>query len=75
MKKTHDLNMAREYRDELKTLRKNRRKVVRDAKKATGDLARKIKALERAHRRGGRAAQKTLALIDRRMAILEGRLS
>lgn len=74
-KKTNSLNMSREYRDELKTLKKNRRKVLSDHRRATIARNKQIKAITRSQDRGGRATGKVLAVIDRRVAILEGRLS
>jgi hypothetical protein len=80
------LDMTREYRAELKDLRRNRAKVARDlvrdhriTLKAGRQLAREMKQRERAlHRdytRRTRAAAKVLATLDRRVGILEGRLS
>jgi hypothetical protein len=74
-KKTQDLNMSRVWRDELKTLRRNRRKLDSDHNAFSRDLKKKFLALERELNRGGRAHHKMKASIDRRIAILEGRLS
>lgn len=74
-KKTQDLNMSREYRDELKTLRRHRRKVVTDYKTAQRGYAKDLRALNRAMKRCDKMVEKALAGIDRRIGILEGRLS
>jgi len=75
MKKTHDLNMNREYRDELRTLKKHRRKVGSDWMAFYRGNRRAVVKLERELKRGLRAFDKTMKAIDRRAAILEGRLS
>lgn len=70
-----DQTMAREYRAELKDLKRNRRKISGDSKKAQRDLDRQISKLTRDKVRGVGAAIKHTIRIDRRIAILEGRLA
>lgn len=69
------LNMAREYRAELKTLRGHERKIERDFKA----FARQAKqAVDKLHRDRDRALSNSLrevARIQKRRQILEGRLS
>jgi hypothetical protein len=80
------LNMNREYRTELKTLRKNRRQLQRE--RAAGarltdralrliehEASQRRKATLRDFDRCERAAKKAAAALDRRIGILEGRLS
>ena len=72
------LNMKKQYRAELRDLKRNRNKVERDLRKVYLDVQ---KAREKVTRDGARlceraskSARKEIAAIDRRILTLEGRL-
>jgi F0F1-type ATP synthase membrane subunit b/b' len=67
--------MTKEYRAELRVLRKNRKKVVADFRKELKAIAREEKQLARRHARAAAGTGKACIHIDKRIAILEGRLS
>lgn len=80
------LNMTREYRAEMKQLRREARALekslaalsritIRAEKTAMRECNARIRATRRASQREGRALLKTRGAIDRRIGILEGRLS
>jgi hypothetical protein len=69
------MNMNKEYRAELRTLKKAERKLWRDCKAAVRDFNREIAALEKRKDRAVRNTHTAVAKIDRRAAILEGRLA
>lgn len=65
------MNMSKEYQAELKQLRKNERKVQADKAAASKAMKRRV----REHKAGMKRADKELARIAKRAAILRGRLS
>lgn len=73
------MNMNKEYRTELRALRKAEAKVQRDTKKENRRLhmekKRYMASWDRASRGVEQRFQKAVTVIDRRIAILEGRLS
>ena len=73
------LNMNKTYRAELRDLKRNRRKIERDLKKAYRDAQRAREQVIRTTilflKRADKGAVKALTFIDRRIGILEGRLS
>jgi hypothetical protein len=68
-------NMKKEYRAELKSLRKNRGHIVRDWKAFAKDRAAILRTLAREINGAERRVLRNLERFDRRIAILEGRLS
>ena len=68
-------NMKKEYRAELKLLRKNRRVVLRDAKAFLEPKLRGIREMMRVVERAERETRQSVRRFDKRIAILEGRLS
>lgn len=69
------LNMAREYRDELKTLRKHERKIERDFKTFVRQTKKAVDKLQRDRDRAMTNGLREVARIHKRRQILEGRLS
>jgi len=78
--------MNKQWRDEIATLRKHRRKVCRDFDQVNNRILGQSKKLEAVYRRqvkawlrqsnlATNATRKAVVKIDRRIAILEGRLS
>jgi len=81
-----ELNMKKEIRRELAVLKKNKAKVGKDQfafnrslnrekKQIDRDYAKAIRINSRKYAVGNRFANRTLEKINRRIAILEGRLS
>jgi hypothetical protein len=68
-------NMKKEYRAELKTLRKNRGHVLRDWKAFAKHRAGLLRAMTREINGAERNVRRNLDRFDKRIAILEGRLS
>jgi hypothetical protein len=75
MSKTKDLNMTRVWRAELKDLKRNQRKMEGDHKAFQRDLVKRTKELAREMTRSDRAYRKAATVANRRILILEGRLS
>lgn len=69
------VNMTRQYRDELKTLNQNGRKLKRDWQHFKRDAEGQLKRIAKLLQRGGKATAKELQRIEKRQAILLGRLS
>jgi hypothetical protein len=69
------MNMNKEYRAELKQLRKTEKKLNSDYKKLIRETTRQMAALNRSGQRGRMATHRELARIQKRRAILEGRLA
>jgi hypothetical protein len=80
------LNMDKEYRAELRELKKNRRKVERDLateeracmkaiKAAAATQRRTVRNAERNYDRAEKRCRKIIAKFQERQGILEGRLS
>ncbi len=68
------MNMNSSYKDELKTLRKNRRGRYTDLKKLMSAEEKKINAAHVTISKACGNTKRAVAAIDRRIAILEGRL-
>lgn len=68
-------NMKKEYRAELKTLRKNRRVVTNDWKAFVKSKRAELRKFASAINGAERRAKQSVARFDKRIAILEGRLS
>lgn len=68
------MNMNKEYRAELKQLAKTEKKIKQDYKKLTRDTTRAMAELNRSTQRGRVATNRELARIEKRRAILQGRL-
>ncbi len=77
--KTIMLNMTKAYRAELRDMKRNRKKVERDLRKAYLDAQRcREKVIRETNRflvRAEKCAKKALVAIDRRIGVIEGRLS
>lgn len=69
------INMNKEYKQELKVLRKAKAKIAKDMAGATASAVKQVKAIYTSLGRGAKRCQKELARIEKREAILEGRLS
>lgn len=69
------MNMNKEYRAELKVLRKAKKKIERDMSAATKTASKQVQAIYTALGRGAKRCQKEVARIERRESILQGRLS
>ena len=69
------LNMKKEIRAEIRTLRKARHQVCLDWTAEIRHLGREIRALQSALNRANRNSEKAVKKIDRRILILQGRLS
>jgi hypothetical protein len=69
------MNMNPEYRAELRQLSKARKKVLSDYKQLYRDTDRQISALIKRRGKGLRTSTREVHRIDRRIAILEGRMS
>lgn len=69
------LNMKKEIRAELQLLRNVRRKVNRDWRSETDNLCRRQRQLDRDIWQMNKSCSKVIKKIDRRIAILRGRLS
>ena len=67
--------MKKQYRLELRRLMAARRRVGIQGRRHLAAVCRKIKGLRRELERAARADKKAVSRIDRRVAILEGRLS
>jgi hypothetical protein len=67
--------MTKEYRDELKTLRKAKKKILSDQQKQDREIQREITKLAKQSARGVQASRKAIAQIEKREAILQGRLA
>ena len=68
-------NMTKENRAEIRTLRASRKKITRDWFAEIKHLGREKRSLESALARANRNSEKAVNKIDRRIAILPGRLS
>ncbi|MCA1659937.1 MAG: hypothetical protein LC642_05285 [Verrucomicrobiaceae bacterium] len=68
-------NMNKEYRAELKSLRKNRGHVLRDWKSFVQSRRGMLRTIEREVNGVERKVKRNLGRFDKRIAILEGRLS
>jgi hypothetical protein len=69
------MNMNKQYRAEIRQLRRNSRKVQSDFKILTRDCEADLRSLVRFHMRTKKRVEREEARINRRIAILEGRLS
>lgn len=69
------MNMTKQYRTELRVLRKSKAKLERDFVQFEREHQKKAKALRRDHQRSVQSVAKSMNRIDERIAILEGRLS
>ena len=69
------MNMLPQYRQELRQLARARRNITRDYTAQKQSCERQLKHLRLSLQRGRRASTRELTRIDRRIAILEGRLS
>lgn len=67
--------MNKQYRAELKILAQARKKICRDFSKHNLALDRQINRLQKERFRAGQRANRATEKIDRRIAILQGRLS
>lgn len=68
-------NMKKEYRSELKILRKNRSHVLRDWKAFAKQCRGRLRVIARELNTVERNVTRNLARFDKRIAILKGRLS
>jgi hypothetical protein len=68
-------NMEKEYRAELKILRINRRYALDDWRAFVKCIRRDLRDILREVNKTERAARRSVARYDKRIAILEGRLS
>ena len=69
------MNMKMSYRAELRALNCAERKIEREHRRACRDCEREVGRLTRSLRKGELAKGRALKHIERRRAILEGRLS
>ena len=69
------MNMQKEYRAELRVMKKAEGKINRDVRTLERNTAKAIAVMNRTLERGRKAANKELGRIHQRRAILEGRLS
>ena len=67
--------MKRQYRLELRRLLSARRRVGIQGRRHLAAVCRRIKGLRRELERAARADKRAVGRIDRRVAILEGRIS
>ena len=70
-----NMNMKKQWRGELRTLKRHRAKIEKDLARELKRLQREIIKLQRAGIRANNASVKAGRKLDRRIAILEGRLS
>jgi hypothetical protein len=68
-------NMKKEYRAELSLLRRNRRYLLRDWRAFVQGIRRDLRDITRTINKTERGARRSLARYDKRIAIVEGRLS
>jgi 1,6-anhydro-N-acetylmuramate kinase len=73
--KTKIMNMKKEYREELKTLRRAERHISRDLNECRRECESTIALAKKTMLRAQRATAREFQRINRRRAILEGRLS
>ncbi|HWX18763.1 MAG TPA: hypothetical protein VN578_02545 [Candidatus Binatia bacterium] len=69
------MNMKKQYRAELATLARSERKITRDYQQYNRAITKQIRALTRVLLRGERLTACEMTRIQRRRAILEGRLN
>ena len=69
------MNMNKEIKAEIRTLNWARKKIQRDLRAADCIRRRQIRKLEREILRSQRSCGRAVGRIDKRIAILEGRLS
>lgn len=69
------MNMRKEYREELRLLNRSDRKLRSDLIKQLADLGRQTRQIMLAENKARRSTTKQLQRIDRRRAILLGRLA
>ena len=73
--KTSNINMTKQFRAEVRALKRNRRIVLKDFSEELKNARKDIAYATREINRLNRAEAKEMAKIDRRIAILNGRLS
>jgi hypothetical protein len=69
------MNMNKEYRKELRALKAQEREIARTVERGRKAATREIEAIERRLQRESRLAFKAGVRINKRRAVLEGRLS
>lgn len=69
------MDMTKQYRAELRDLKRNKSKLSRDYKAVQRDVRKRTAELERYQRHAARNFVKAAFHINKRIAILEGRLS
>lgn len=69
------LSMRSEYRTELKILARAQRKLHRDYERHERSVIKQMAVLQRSIQKGRRATDREIQRINKRRAILEGRLS
>lgn len=68
------MDMTKEYRAELRAIRAQKRWIEKTLRKAMGDVKRETARIYLALRKHQRLASRGLARLNKRQAILEGRL-